>query len=255
MMVSATSLVNKIFDRRQVRRLREKCVSLTPPYDFLHRDLEQKLCKRAEELGKNFSKILVIGSKTSQFENFFKQRAVFFDFAARPLSPFSVIGDEEALPFSEGCFDLIISSAHLHHVNDVKRMLADCHRVLAPRGVILGCVVGEMSLAELRRDFIQYEMDWGLGNVPRISPMLELKTMAQLLGISGFQDIVCDLESYDLEYSSLRQFAVDLKNMGETNVLAERQKSFPSPQLKKIFEDLVPIHLEYIFFAGFKNQF
>lgn len=250
--MATTLLVNKIFDRRQVRRLREKTIFLSPPYDFLHKDLEQKLQERVLELSQNFSKILIIGSKTTQFEDHLSGELYFYDFKSRSHQHFSVVGDDEFLPFAEKSFDLVISSAHLHHVNDLESCLNQFHRLLKPGGMILGAVIGEMSLHHLRSHVIASEMELGLGHSAHFTPMLELKTMAQLLSFSGFQDPVCDIDSYELEYSSLAFFIEDLRQMGEGNVLEKRQKTISSSKIKSIFEKKVPIYLDYIFFSGIK---
>lgn len=251
--MTTTSLGNKIFDRRQVRRSRERAVSLISPFDFLHKDLEGKLIERCRELKKQFSKILIIGSKTTQFEKNLSGELCFYDFNVRSHQYMSVVGDEEYLPFKEAQFDLIISSAHLHHVNDLKGCLYQFHHILKPGGMILGAVIGEMSLHQLRRHIIMQELKKEIGNAPRLSPMLELKTMAQLLVAAGFNDPVCDLESYSLEYSRLSLFVEDLRQMGETNMLEKRKRGLSCPQLRDIFEDSVPIDLEYIFFASLKS--
>ncbi|NNE82793.1 MAG: class I SAM-dependent methyltransferase, partial [Alphaproteobacteria bacterium] len=40
------------------------------------------------------------------------------------------MADEEALPFRDGSFDLILSCASLHHVNDLPGALAQIQRAL-----------------------------------------------------------------------------------------------------------------------------
>lgn len=45
----------------------------------------------------------------------------------------------EALPFRDGCFDLVVSNNVLEHVDDVARALLEMYRVTAPGGRLLHC--------------------------------------------------------------------------------------------------------------------
>jgi len=48
-----------------------------------------------------------------------------------------VVGDKERLPFADGAFDLVTTSAALHHSSDPVRTLRHAARVLRPSGVLL----------------------------------------------------------------------------------------------------------------------
>jgi ubiquinone/menaquinone biosynthesis C-methylase UbiE len=50
-------------------------------------------------------------------------------------------GDAEALPYSDGSFDLVVGHAVLHHLPDPAAALAEIHRVLVPGGGLL--IAGE----------------------------------------------------------------------------------------------------------------
>jgi SAM-dependent methyltransferase len=49
-----------------------------------------------------------------------------------------VIVDEEALPFADGSFDLVVSALSLHWVNDLPGALIQIRRVLKPDGLFIG---------------------------------------------------------------------------------------------------------------------
>lgn len=50
-------------------------------------------------------------------------------------------GDAERLPYKDDMFDLVVGHAVLHHLPDVPRALAECHRVLNPGGALV--IAGE----------------------------------------------------------------------------------------------------------------
>lgn len=45
-----------------------------------------------------------------------------------------IVGDFEALPFSDGAFDLVICDAALHHAEDLSTVVRECRRILRPDG-------------------------------------------------------------------------------------------------------------------------
>lgn len=57
---------------------------------------------------------------------------------------------EVPLPFEDESADLIISSMHMHWVNDLHGLLRECKRVLKPDGVLLVAMAGGATLQELR---------------------------------------------------------------------------------------------------------
>ncbi len=52
------------------------------------------------------------------------------------LSAYFCVGKAESLPFRNGFFDLIVSSAVLEHVGDIEEAIREMHRVLKPDGKI-----------------------------------------------------------------------------------------------------------------------
>lgn len=49
------------------------------------------------------------------------------------------VGVGERLPYEDGAFDAIISLDVFEHVQDVRQVMAECRRVLAPGGLLLAC--------------------------------------------------------------------------------------------------------------------
>jgi SAM-dependent methyltransferase len=57
------------------------------------------------------------------------------------------LADGMALPFSDGSFDLVLSHAVIEHVEDARRYLRECARVLAPRGHVYLSTAPYLSFA------------------------------------------------------------------------------------------------------------
>jgi malonyl-CoA O-methyltransferase len=60
-----------------------------------------------------------------------------------------VAGDAEALPFRPGAFDLVVSTSTFQWLPVLEPALAECARVLAPRGRLVLCLFGAGTLHEL----------------------------------------------------------------------------------------------------------
>jgi SAM-dependent methyltransferase len=57
--------------------------------------------------------------------------------------------DNEALPFADGAFDIVLANFTLHHAPDPDRGVAELTRVLAPTGVLVAAANGPDHLREL----------------------------------------------------------------------------------------------------------
>ena len=78
-----------------------------------------------------------------------------------PVPP-HVCACAERLPFPDGSFDVVMSAATLEMTRDPGQALAECARVLAPRGTVLVNTGNRFSLA--REPHVQL---WGVGFLPR----------------------------------------------------------------------------------------
>jgi SAM-dependent methyltransferase len=140
------------------------------------RDLLDRMEREGVPLAK--SRVLEIGSGTGGFlaEAHGRVREVFgLDIALRwlhlgrrrlrdlrlPPAPLVCAGGEH-LPFPDGAFDAVVSTATLEFTRDVHRVLAECARVLRPGGRAYLNTVNRFSLAAEPHVRL-----WGVGWLPR----------------------------------------------------------------------------------------
>jgi ubiquinone/menaquinone biosynthesis C-methylase UbiE len=57
---------------------------------------------------------------------------------------------DDALPFEDNTFDLVMSSLSLHWINDLPACMTEVMRVLKPNGAFVGALFGGETLPELR---------------------------------------------------------------------------------------------------------
>ena len=81
---------------------------------------------------------------------------------------FRVVADEEALPFADKSFDLVISCLSLQFINDLPGALLQIRRLLKPDSLFVGGVMGATTLSELRSSWLQAEMEMSNGVSPRV---------------------------------------------------------------------------------------
>jgi SAM-dependent methyltransferase len=144
--------------------------------------------------------------------------------AAQAPAP-AVAGDEEALPFANGAFDLVLSSLSLHWVNDLPGALSQIRRALKPDGLFLAAMPGGETLKELRQALAEAEIAGEGGLSPRISPFVEVRDAGNLLVRAGFALPVADIETITVSYPEPLAVVRDLRGAGEANAVLERRRS------------------------------
>ncbi|MCC6949653.1 MAG: methyltransferase domain-containing protein [Bradyrhizobiaceae bacterium] len=136
-----------------------------------------------------------------------------------------VAADEEALPFADGAFDLVVSALALHWVNDLPGALVQIRRALRPDGLLLAVLAGGETLTELRQSFAAAEAELEGGASPRVAPFVEVRALGSLLQRAGFALPVTDVDRLTVRYSGMDALLRDLRAMGATNALVERRKT------------------------------
>jgi SAM-dependent methyltransferase len=143
---------------------------------------------------------------------------------AVPSFPF-VVADEEALPFRDAAFDLVVSALSLQFVNDLPGTLVQIRRALKPDGLFLAALIGGETLGELRQSFAAAESDIEGGASPRVAPFADLRDLGALLQRAGFALPVTDADRLTVRYDSAFALMHDLRRMGATNALLDRRRA------------------------------
>ncbi len=206
-------------DRRRRRALRVPVAGA----DFLWRAVAEDMAERLATVKRRFALCLEIGSPlpvlgpTGQVD-----RVVRMDRIAE-TGP-DVVGDAELLPFAAASLDLAVAVLTLHAANDLPGALAQMRRALKPDGLFLAAFFGGDTLIELREAFAAAEAEVTGGASPRVAPFTDVRTAGGLLQRAGFALPVTDQDSHTVRYASALRLMRDLRAMGLTNVLVERDR-------------------------------
>jgi hypothetical protein len=90
----------------------------------------------------------------------------------------------------------------------------------------MGCLFVGDTLKELRFCLAKAEEEISNGISPRISPFAELQDLSNLLQRANFNLPVADIDRHRVVYDNPLKLMSDLREMGETNILKEKQKNF-----------------------------
>ncbi len=162
----------------------------------------------------------------------------FPDVWAARMPQATLIADSETLDLSEAAHDLVIHSLSLHWANDPVGQLIQCRRSLKPDGLLIAATLGGQTLEELRACLSQAEIALTGGLSPRVAPMGEIRDLGALLQRAGLALPVADSVPLRAEYRDLLHLMHDLRDMGETNALTQRQKRAPSRALFEAAQSL-----------------
>lgn len=224
-----------VFDRRQVRRNRDRAASGFPDVDFLMREVADRLADRLQDISRKFPNALDLGCHAGTLGDFITgmngiETLIQADLstgmaaaAARPDRP-AVAADEEWLPFAEESFDLVLSNLSLHWVNDLPGALIQINRTLKADGLFLAAMLGGETLKELRDVLALAEVELRDGLSPRVSPFADLRDAGALMQRAGFALPVIDSDTITVTYGNPLTLMQELRNMGEGNAVTERSR-------------------------------
>jgi len=223
----------RLFDRGLHRKRLDRAARGYAGADFLKRRAAQDVAERLEPVLRDFPLALDLSARNGAL------RQALADSPAgtrvgtlieADLSPAMLAGrgglrlvaDEERLPFADQSLDLIVSILGLHWTNDVVGALIQVRRALKPDGLFIGAFLGGITLTELRQSLVAAESELLGGAGSRVSPFADAADAASLLQRAGFAQPVADIDRVSVSYAHPLRLLADLRQMGETSVLAER---------------------------------
>jgi len=227
-----------VFNRQAVRRHRDRAAAGLAGHDFLFRDGAERLADRLADVRRAFPLALDLGCHTGQLARALAGQGRVATLVQCDLSPRmaaaardatgmpSVAGDEEALPFAGGVFDLVVSNLSLHWVNDLPGALIQIRRALKPDGLFLATLFGGDTINELRRALAEAEIAEEDGLSPRVSPFADVRDAGALLQRAGFALPVADADTVVVSYADPMKLMADLRGMGESNAVVLRRTGF-----------------------------
>ena len=225
-----------LFDRKLLLTRRRRAMALGPETFLLER-VTQELVERLKAVKRHFPLALDLGTPDILLSKALKES----EQAGKLISIAQVESDEEALPFGEAKFDLVVSALSLQWVNDLPGTLVQIRRALKPDGLLLAALIGGETLHELRESFAIAESEITGGASPRVSPFAEVRSLGSLLQRADYALPVIDSDRHIVRYQNIFKLFQDLRRMGATNALVERSRK---PLTKKIIARAAEIYAE-----------
>lgn len=224
----------RIFDRRLLRRRRDRSAADLHAHDFLLTEIAERLADRLSDVARTFPLALDLGARDGILARTLKGRggietliqsdAALINVLRAARDGLALVVDEELLPFAPQSFDAVLSNLALHWTNDLPGALAQIRNSLKPDGLFLASLFGAGTLSELRTCLMEAEIAETGGVSPRVSPFADLRDAAGLLQRAGFALPVADLDTVTVTYGDFFALLHDLRGMGEANALINRLK-------------------------------
>jgi len=226
------------FNRRLMRRRRDRAAAGFSGFGFLVAEVAARLVDRLDDISRSFADVAILGSHTGQVGALLAARPGVARLVQSDLSSVmaaearannaiaTIVADEEFLPWAEQSLDLLISNLVLHGVNDLPGALVQIRRALKPDGVFLASMFGGETLRELREVMLAAEIETAGGASPRVSPMADVRDLGNLLQRAGFALPVADSETITVRYETPFKLFNDLRGMAESQALNAGRKNF-----------------------------
>ena len=209
------------FEPRLVRQRKRRARARFRDASFLHERVAADLADRLEAIPRPFPRVLALGGG-GLFSEEVRARPELSARIGSILETDLDFIDPEHLPFAPSSFELIVSPLALHWINDLPGALIQLRFALKPDGLLLASLFGGETLSELRLSLIEAESELTGGAGPRISPFADLQDIAGLLQRAGYALPAADRDVVTVRYGEPMRLLADLRAMGETSALRER---------------------------------
>eukprot|EP00127_Corallochytrium_limacisporum_P005662 Clim_evm41s210 gene=Clim_evmTU41s210 len=177
---------------------------------------------------------------------------------------YRVQATEDYVPLKENSMDAIMSCLSMHWVNDLPGLFAQVNRALKPDAPFLGVCFGGNTLYELRCSLQVAEIERKGGFAPRVSPMISMRDMGNLLQRVGYNLLTIDSINVQVGYPCMFNLIEDIKGMGESNAALTRANFVSRDTLmaaaatyRSVYgneDGTIPATFELIWFIGWKKD-
>ncbi len=236
-----------LIDRTALRRNRRRARTSGTAPDFLHRIAADETRERLAEINRSFARLAVVTGWP--------------EFWLEEFPDADIVADSGILDFGNAGLDLVVHAMSLHWANDPVGQLIQCRRALKPDGMLIACLPGGETLAELRTAIISAESELCGGVSPRIIPMGGLRILGSLLQRAGFSLPVADRLAVQARYRSALDLMHELRAMGEANALCGRSGRLAPRRLFDLTDEIyssmfslpdgrIPATFELMFLTG-----
>jgi hypothetical protein len=219
-----------VFNRQHLRQHRMRAAENFCHHRFLYDWCEQEILDRLAIIRRNFPAAALLQDRSSPgFQrDLSKQKDVslLLPLTELPTAGSGIVSDSEFIPLAPASMDMIVSILDLHTINDLPGTLLQIRRALKPDGLFIACMAGGETLYELRSVLMEAELQTSGGASPRVFPFADKQQMGALLQRAGFALPVVDSDILRVSYRNLFHLMDDLRGMGESNIIAERRKTF-----------------------------
>jgi malonyl-CoA O-methyltransferase len=235
-----------LLDKSVIRAHFQRAAKTYDAATFIEREAGERMFSRLHYLKIQPQRIVDIGSGTGYFSRklakYYRQAQVIeVDFSPAMLQHSQaqvskwrrclpgrkqqyLCADMKAMPLRSQSIDMIWSNFSLLWQQTPDQVLAECHRVLHPNGLLMFCTAGPDTLKELRSAFK------GIDAYAHVHPFIDMHDLGDALIRQGFSDPVMDMEYITVTYDDVVTLLHDLKATGANSALTGRPQGLMGKQ-------------------------
>lgn len=233
-------LLNKL----DVRKSFNRAATTYDKAAFFEKEIAQRLLERLQIMRIQPQVVLDLGCRTGYttrlLAGHYPQAQIFaIDFAEKMLLQTKskhnqknyICAEAELMPLKSNSIDLIFSNLFLPWCVNLNTAIAEMHRLLKPGGVILFSTLGPDTFKELRASWAMVD------EFPHVHIGLDMHHVGDKLLQAQFADPVMDMEYVTLHYDQVRTLLTDIKSLGISNKLQDRQNTLMGKRHFQAFLD------------------
>ena len=238
----------KIFDIKSTIISKNNARKNWHNHNFIFKECAKSTIEKIQELGKKFDHILLI---TSDFNDLLNEMQNLQFKKITILSQYEELNKKKQKekkikrisnlfePLSlDGKFDLIICHLSLHRINDVIKFSSDLKKNLKKNGALVCSYFGGKTLIELRDSLIKTDEYCKKKFYQRVIPYIDMIDAGNIFSKAAFTEIVSDKTSYTIKYNNFSKLLNDIKGVGESNCLTNRNKGLMTKSFLNILEKI-----------------